>query len=217
MSSHDHGHAIGGDHVPHVLPYAAYFATWGALMFFTIITVGASYVNFGPANLLIAVVIATLKATIVAAIFMHLWFDHRMHSMILASAGLFLAIFIAFTMFDTESRGHMESIAAERPADVSNPFNGGSARQKAMNALYPVGSNSVKLSAPGVVPGVFDVPAAPSASAAPEASASAAPQTSASGSASASASVAASGSASASVSASASTSAAPSASAPPKH
>ncbi len=213
MSSHDHGHAIGGDHVPHVLPYAAYFATWGALMFFTIITVGASYVNFGPANLLIAVVIATLKATIVAAIFMHLWFDHRMHSMILGSAGLFLAIFIAFTMFDTESRGHLESITGERPADMSNPFLGGSARQKAMNALYPVGSNSVKLSAPGIVPGVFDVPAAPSASTAPEASATVSPEASAS--ASASASVAASGSTSASVSGS--VSAAPSASAPPKH
>lgn len=207
MSSHDHGHAIGGDHVPHVLPYAAYFATWGALMFFTIITVGASYVNFGPANLLIAVVIATLKATIVAAIFMHLWFDHRMHSMILGSAGLFLAIFIAFTMFDTESRGHMESITGERPADPSNPFLGGSARQKAMNALYPVGSNSVKLSAPGVIPGVFDVPAAPASASAPEASASVAPEASAS----ASASVAASGSTSAAPSASAS------ASAPPKH
>ncbi len=167
MSSHDNGHAIGGDHVPHVLPYAAYFATWGALMFFTIITVGASYVNFGPANLLIAVVIATLKATIVAAIFMHLWFDHRMHSMILASAGLFLAIFIAFTMFDTESRGHQESITGERPADITNPFLGGSARQKAMNALYSAGSSSAKLSAPGVVPGVFDVPA-PAPPAGPE-------------------------------------------------
>jgi cytochrome c oxidase subunit 4 len=168
-------------------------ATWGTLMVLTIITVAASYVNFGPANLLIAVVIATIKATVVAAIFMHLWFDHRMHSMILGSAGLFLAIFIAFTMFDTESRGHQESITGDRPADISQPF-AGSARLKAVNALYAAGSSSAKLAAPGVVPGMFDTPAAaPSAAPAPEptpapappASGSAAPAPSAAPSASA--------------------------------
>ena len=174
----EHGHGggsvPGGDHVPHVLPYVAYMGTWITLMVLTVITVAASYMNFGPANLLIAVTIATIKATVVAAIFMHLAFDQKLHSLILSMAGLFLAIFISITMSDTEGRGHAEAIEAERPADISNPFMGGSTKQKAMKQLFaPAGISSAKLTAPGVEPGLEPPPAA--SSAAPAATAGAVP------------------------------------------
>ena len=50
------------------------------LLFFTAITVFLSYVNFGTqkANVTVALLVATLKAGLVAAIFMHLSSEKRM-------------------------------------------------------------------------------------------------------------------------------------------
>jgi len=121
---HGHGHGHGADHVPHVLPLKVYIATWLALLVLTVVTVGASYVDLGAANLAIAIIIATTKAGVVALIFMHLKWDHKFHTLIFASSLIFLAIFIGFTMFDTANRGRAEQIEAERPADIKAPFDG---------------------------------------------------------------------------------------------
>jgi cytochrome c oxidase subunit IV len=120
---HGHGHgAANGDHVPHVLPLRVYFATFAALLVLTAVTVGVSYFHFGAFNLIIAMAVATLKATVVAAIFMHLFWDHKFHALIFASSLVFLGIFIWFTMYDTNHRGQNDAFQKERPADVANPF-----------------------------------------------------------------------------------------------
>lgn len=218
MSDHAHGHSAP-DHVPHVTPLWVYLATWGTLVVLTAITVGISYVNFGAANLIIALLIATIKAAVVGAMFMHLLHDHRYHSLILASGGLFLLIFVAFTMFDTEFRGRAEAIEAERPADITRPFEG-TQTQAALKAkwLGAHGASSAPISPPGQSAAApapsASAAAAPSASApAPEASGSPAPAASGAPSASA----AASGSASAAPAVSGSASAAPPASASAHH
>ena len=120
-AAHEGGHG-GGDHVPHVLPLGAYFAVWGALVVFTIITVIASRIDFGDGNLIIAMLIATTKAALVGLVFMHLLWDHRFHSMILLSSIIFLGIFIGFTSTDTFRRGLADSIEARRPANISEPL-----------------------------------------------------------------------------------------------
>lgn len=123
--SHDgHGHGAGRDHVPHVLPLSTYFLTWISLLILTALTVGASYVNFGSANILIALLIATIKATIVALMFMHLRWDHKFHSIIFSFSLIFLGIFIAFTMYDTETRGRTDMVQKDRSANVRAPFKG---------------------------------------------------------------------------------------------
>lgn len=121
-----HGHPSGsGDHVPHVLPLSVYIATWVTLLVLTAITVGASYVDFGSVNILIALGIATIKATVVAMMFMHLRWDHKFHAIIFSFSLIFLAIFIAFTMYDTETRGRTDKTQADRSANVKAPFKGG--------------------------------------------------------------------------------------------
>jgi cytochrome c oxidase subunit IV len=118
-----HAHTTGGDHHPHVLPLRTYLLTWGALLVFTVITVGASYLDLGHAgNLFVALAIATTKALLVAAIFMHLRYDLRFHSVILGSSLIFLTIFISFTMFDTQARGRAEGVESERPGNIKTPF-----------------------------------------------------------------------------------------------
>ena len=121
---HGHHHGAGPDHVPHVLPIWVYFATWGALMVLTVITVGASYLDLGSLNLVIALFIATVKACVVALMFMHLRYDHKFHGIIFSFSIIFLGIFIAFTMFDTEARGQADQVQSDRPVNVKAPFKG---------------------------------------------------------------------------------------------
>jgi cytochrome c oxidase subunit 4 len=135
-STDAHGHAApGGDHVPHVLPLKAYFGVFAALLVFTGITVGVSYLDLGSANLFIALLVATMKALMVGLIFMHLAFDKKFNAVVFSSAVIFLGIFISLTMFDTNWRHLGGRTSGERPADVNMPF-GGTESEAAMRAKY---------------------------------------------------------------------------------
>lgn len=134
-----HGHdAHGADHVPHVLPLSAYFGVFAALIGLTVITVGVSYIDLGAANLVIALFVATCKALMVAAIFMHLAFDKKFNAIIFAFSLIVLAIFIAFTMFDTNYRGLGGRLSNDRPADISSPF-AGTKNEAALKAKWQGG------------------------------------------------------------------------------
>jgi cytochrome c oxidase subunit 4 len=74
------------------------------LLILTAITVGASYIDFGPANTLIALVIATAKATLVALFFMQLFWDKPVNSIIAVAGFLFLGILLLFTFLDLDTR-----------------------------------------------------------------------------------------------------------------
>jgi caa(3)-type oxidase subunit IV len=69
-----------------------YLIVGGTLLFFTALTVFLSYVNFGSqkANVAVALVVATLKAGLVAYIFMHLSAEKKLIYRIL----IFTAIFV---------------------------------------------------------------------------------------------------------------------------
>ena len=62
------------------------------LLAFTIITVALSYVNFGTqkANVAVALLVATFKAGLVAAIFMHLSAEKRLIYRVLIFTGFFV-------------------------------------------------------------------------------------------------------------------------------
>ena len=73
-----------------------YLVVGGLLLAFTAITVALSYVDFGTrkANIGVAMLVATLKAGMVAAIFMHLAAEKRLIYRVLIFTGLFvLALF----------------------------------------------------------------------------------------------------------------------------
>jgi cytochrome c oxidase subunit 4 len=91
-------------HKEHVTPLQVYLGTAGALFVLTIITVAVSYVHFGAFNLVIAMGIATVKAALVALIFMHLYYDDKLYLTIFVMALLMLSLFIVITLFDTLRR-----------------------------------------------------------------------------------------------------------------
>lgn len=95
------GHGEHDDHVAHNVSkhIRAYLMVGGTLLLFTAITVFLSYVNFGTmkANVAVAMLVATFKAALVAAIFMHLSNEKRMIYRIL----MFTAFFVLGLFFLT--------------------------------------------------------------------------------------------------------------------
>ena len=96
MSSHNQTHSHGGPKI--------YTANLFALLFLTIVTIAAASFNFGSANVVIALAIATLKATLVALFFMHLVWDKPVNSIIAIAGFLFLGIFLMFDFLDVGTR-----------------------------------------------------------------------------------------------------------------
>jgi len=89
----------------HILPLKVYFNVAGALFVFTILTVLVTMVNLEPFNVVIAMIIAGVKATLVALYFMHLKYDNKLYTLIFIGSLAFLAVFVIITMYDTQRRG----------------------------------------------------------------------------------------------------------------
>ena len=92
----------------HITPAPFLIAIFMALIFLTFITVAASYFDFGSANTVIAVIIATIKASLVSVFFMHLRHDSKFNSVIFVSAFVFLGIFLMLTGDDLFTRGRID-------------------------------------------------------------------------------------------------------------
>jgi len=127
-SSHDHGHPHGEAHplVGHLVPYSTLFATGGALLVLTVITVAARYVDLGEANIYLAIGIAVVKATLVSLFFMHLRWDRPFNLMVLVGSMLFVVLMMIFCMMDvgqymnTENKGN--PAAVQSYLDANAPF-----------------------------------------------------------------------------------------------
>ena len=59
-------------------PYRTYLFIWLALLVLTVVTWLVSYVNLGLMNVAVAMLIASLKASLVALFFMHLRHENRL-------------------------------------------------------------------------------------------------------------------------------------------
>lgn len=75
-----------------------------ALLSLTVVTVAASYVDFGPLNVTIAMAIATLKAALVALFFMQLYWDKPVNAIIGVGGFIFLGLLLLFSFLDVNTR-----------------------------------------------------------------------------------------------------------------
>lgn len=92
----------------HVLPLKTYFAVFGSLLVLTVLTVLVSVIGLpAPASIIVAMVVAAVKATLVVLWFMHLKFDDRFYSLIFIVSLFFLVLFFVFTSMDVLSRGQV--------------------------------------------------------------------------------------------------------------
>ena len=101
MSTHEH---TGEEHFHDKYAAQIYLAVLLALLFLTIVTVGASYVDLGPANIIVAILIATTKASLVGLFFMHLLHDKPVNGMVLVAGFMFLGLLLSFCLLDIDNR-----------------------------------------------------------------------------------------------------------------
>lgn len=81
------------------LLYLVFFS----LVALTILTVVANDLPLGQLDLWVALMIATAKAFLVMAFFMHMWWEKGLNIVVFFSSLLFVALFIGMTLIDTDS------------------------------------------------------------------------------------------------------------------
>jgi cytochrome c oxidase subunit 4 len=104
-----HAHTDDGAVHVHIATAQFYVGIFAALVALTILTVKVSYYDFGPANIIIAILIATCKASLVATFFMHLRHDKLFNTLAFISAFVFLGVFILLTYDDLGNRGKVDN------------------------------------------------------------------------------------------------------------
>lgn len=94
-----------------------YIGTIIALFFLTAITVLAAGINFGSntTNLIIAMAIATVKASLVVMFFMHIRWEKGMNAIVFLSSIFFVGIFFTFTLLDINTRAKVEPVGPSEP------------------------------------------------------------------------------------------------------
>jgi len=111
--AHDEHHDDGDVHA-HESPAKLYIGVFLALILLTLLTVGLASIHLGPANLAIAIIVASLKAILVCTFFMHLSHDNRFHALIVIATTLFIGVFFAYTTNDTAHRTMLDPVAGAR-------------------------------------------------------------------------------------------------------
>ena len=86
---------------PHALPAKVLVGTAAVLLSLTAITVATSRLDLGAFNVVLALSIAGLKASLVALFFMHLRYESRFPSVVFVTAVFFAVLFVGFVVFDT--------------------------------------------------------------------------------------------------------------------
>jgi len=101
----------------HVVSPLLYLGILCALLLGTGITVWAAYQNFGPFNIVIALLIATIKMTLVILFFMHGKYSPRRTQLVIVSGFFWLAIMLGLTLMDYTTR-HPEPSRTTNPSTV---------------------------------------------------------------------------------------------------
>ena len=88
-----------------ILSVRTYALIWVALLALVLITTLIALLDLGPFTMIIALTIATIKAALVAAFFMHALSEGKVVRIVLAGGVLWFLIMITLTLGDYVSRG----------------------------------------------------------------------------------------------------------------
>jgi cytochrome c oxidase subunit 4 len=86
-------------------PLKMYFGIWATLLFLTFLTYWVASIDLNPFNAAVALAIATIKATLVALFFMHVWHaSEKLTKLVIIAALFFLVLLLGLTMTDYATR-----------------------------------------------------------------------------------------------------------------
>ena len=99
---------MAGNH--HIIPFNTYIKVFAALIVLTILTVvTAKGMDLSPFNGAVAFLIASMKAGLVMAIFMHLKYDAKSNSIIIIGSFGFVILLFIFCVIDIYTRIPVDS------------------------------------------------------------------------------------------------------------
>jgi cytochrome c oxidase subunit 4 len=107
------------EHTEHIVSPGIYVAIFFALLLGTGLTVWAAFQNFAQFNIVIALGIASIKATLVVLYFMHARYSPKRTQLVIVCAIFWLAIMLALTLADYQTRNSRLSQFAS-PAAIYN-------------------------------------------------------------------------------------------------
>ena len=93
----------------HVSSVGTYVAVFVGLLILTVVTYAVSYANLGAASLTVAMVVASMKASLVILYFMHLKFEDRFYAFLLTVCMLFVGIFFFVVLNDLHFTGALNT------------------------------------------------------------------------------------------------------------
>jgi cytochrome c oxidase subunit 4 len=113
--AHDHGLA-------HITPVKLLFGVFGALTVLTVFTVLVTAVDLGSqGNFVVAMIIATVKAGLVMAFFMHLVWDKKFNLTVFLSAFLFVLLFLSIALTDrNEYQAQIDAFEENNPLKITS-------------------------------------------------------------------------------------------------
>jgi len=84
----------------HIVPYKAYFLILGILVILTGISVAVTQIDLGTLTIGIALLLATIKSSLVLIYFMHLKFENSFFTFMVIGVILLLGLVIFVTFLD---------------------------------------------------------------------------------------------------------------------
>jgi cytochrome c oxidase subunit IV len=89
----------------HILPAKLYVSIWITLMVLTVVTAGVAFIDLGPLNTVVALVIASFKAVLVVLFFMHVKYtSDRLTKMVVVSVIFWLMLLLVLSLMDYGTR-----------------------------------------------------------------------------------------------------------------
>jgi cytochrome c oxidase subunit 4 len=89
----------------HIVSAKTNVAVWLTLLVLTGVTAGIAFVDLGPLNTVVALVIATFKALLVVLIFMHVKYtNEKLVKVVVISAIFFLLLLLGLSLADYTTR-----------------------------------------------------------------------------------------------------------------
>ena len=89
----------------HIVTKKQYSLVFGALLLLTLVTTAAGMINLGRLNVVVALVIAVVKATLVVLFFMHIYWSTKLTKVVVVSGLAWLGLLLWLTLTDVLSRG----------------------------------------------------------------------------------------------------------------
>ncbi|MBI4166273.1 MAG: cytochrome C oxidase subunit IV family protein [Acidobacteria bacterium] len=93
----------------HVVPKRTYLVVFACLIVLTLVTATVATIDLGPLNIVVALLIAMCKASLVVLFFMHLRWSTRLVHIVAVASLFWLAILISLTLSDYRTRHWMSS------------------------------------------------------------------------------------------------------------